>query len=84
MKKFSILALVAVMLCAMSCNNGGCKVEPKGTSDSLNYYIGAFFGTMIKQQMKQGPNSTKPNSSRALRPCSLSTLLNRRLPTVWA
>ncbi|MDD5781369.1 MAG: FKBP-type peptidyl-prolyl cis-trans isomerase N-terminal domain-containing protein [Muribaculaceae bacterium] len=67
MKKFSILALVAVMLCAMSCNNGGCKVEPKGTSDSLNYYIGAFFGTMIKQQMKQGPDSAKFNEAEFLK-----------------
>lgn len=51
MKKFLVFALGASMLGgAMSCSNGTSN-SPKTLDDSLSYYFGSLYGTMVKQQI---------------------------------
>lgn len=50
MKKFLVFALGASMLGgAMSCGN--TSNAPKTLDDSLSYYLGSLYGTMVKQQI---------------------------------
>ena len=69
-KKIFLVASLILGLLATSCGKGGANTDSAnlGTaSDSLNYYIGAFFGTMVKQQSKMGPDSAKFNNDDFLK-----------------
>lgn len=52
MKKFLVFALGAAMIGgAMSCGNSASTSSLKSIDDSLNYYFGTLYGSVVKQQI---------------------------------
>ncbi|MDD2961174.1 MAG: FKBP-type peptidyl-prolyl cis-trans isomerase [Muribaculaceae bacterium] len=65
MKKLLLMACAAGLMAVTSCNGNSASADATKLAtaqDSLNYYMGSFYGSMISQQMKNSPDSAKFNA----------------------
>lgn len=68
MKKLLILACAAGLMAVSSCNGGSASSDKLATAeDSLNHYLGSFYGSMVAQQAKSGPDSAKFDKNEFLK-----------------
>ena len=58
MKKILFAAAAALLVAGSSCSNGmsSASTDLKTVDDSLSYYIGSFYGSMVKQQIATADN----------------------------